>query len=124
MYHYHMYVLFPVCIKKFLQKIYCWEKVLGSILVSVKLVVFSVRGLTHDRLLIYLATTLYTNWAKLSQTDCLLWYCLISEFGTACIPRYREKNLMGHSSSNLEINILSQVSPLTVVLIIADLLKE
>ena len=68
----------------------------------------------------YLSTTRKTGSTNLSQSECLIMHCLISECGAACIRLEIEKadwSLCNQAVQNSEINILPLVSPLTVVII-------
>ena len=69
---------------------------------------------------IYLSITRKTSRDKLSQSECLIRHCLISEFGAACIPSYiyiykSDLSLCNQAVQNSVITILPRVSPLTVV---------
>ena len=46
---------------------------------------------------IYLSVTQNTSSPNLSQSECLIRHCLISEFGAAWFPSYIYINLIGHS---------------------------
>ena len=86
--------------------------------------------MTHDGMLItefctdysvpnqiYLSTTRKTSSTNLSQSECLIRHCLISNFGTACILSYKQisdLSLCNPAVQNSVINILSRVCPLTI----------